>query len=304
MAKKSEFHDKLENMDGAWNSAKPANEGLEEGTYEMQIQEVQMKETTKGDPRVAITYLVTEGEQAGELAFDGFVFLEDKPFGMRLFKSWLQMLGKEVPESFAEIEDLLQDISAENPLVMAKAVQSKGTDFVNIKILELVDATSEAVEPEAAGEEAWEGTEVLYQDEDVPCTVTVDGGGACITIQDADGTDYEVKRSECTQVEVEVDPEEAEAGKADEVAGQLLELASACGIEDERLNDELSTEEVVAILSEYNWPEANKFLEEEVALLESNGIELPKAKAAKKKTVTKKKTTTKPAAKKKTTKKK
>jgi len=61
---------------------------------------------------------------------------------------------------------------------------------------------------------------------------------------------------------------------------------------------------VVAILSEYNWPEANKFLEEEVALLESNGIELPKAKAAKKKTDTKKKTTTKPAAKKKTTTKK
>jgi hypothetical protein len=295
-----DFKDELHDMDAAWSNA-PENTDLPEGTYTMTISEGKLTKTkTSGKIRAAFCFVIAEGEHLGAKQWDGFMLDGENPIGMSFFKKFLAKLGYEIPASMAEINDVLEDITARNPIVSAQVVR-KG-DFTNVRVLELLgegggapqqaklvhaDAPKVTAKPtpkpktkaavvqdddavEGDGEQVafGVGDEVAFNDDEdnviVGKITKIEGDVAEIETDDAVWGDIALENLRPNDGEEVV--EEAEAEPADAVA--LRALLAAVGGE---VTDDEARDDVVAKLAEYEW-KRDEITEDEAKTLAGAGI--------------------------------
>ena len=311
------FANRLKKMNNQWDDTASGFEDIPEGIYSAQLVEAILKETKAGALRVSVQYAVAEGEHAGESVFDGFMLEKDNEFcemGAQFMKGWLEAIGYEVPP-LDEIEDVLEQVTADSPLVLIE-VKKKG-DFTNVRVKELLGGSASETQintkertvkaktqskkkavdcPFSEGDEVQfddDGTalsgKILSIDADETCTILSDDDEeweeipfSLLTVKDAEVEEEKEEEEEIEDQEAEEEEEEEEEeGISQE---DLLVFCGSQGLKEVKKN--MKPEKIISILEGYEW-NADELTEDEVALLE--GVEVPvnkpkpKAKASKKK---------------------
>lgn len=286
----SEFDKELEQMDSAWNNA-PETSDLPEGQYTMTIQDAKLGKTkTSGKLRASFQFTVAEGEHLGSSQWDGYNLDGENPVGMSFLKRLLTKLGYDIPESLAEVGDILTDIATKNPVVLAQVVK-KG-DFTNVRVQEVVADSGGKTAPSAAKAQAKRQPAARTPVEDVHDiiaageveaaegfaigdVVTFENNGTEYTgtikaIRD-DGTyDVETESDVWNEVPADLLTKAASADSPEEDDGResLALLAGAHGVE---IQDGDGPEEIVAALRKHRWVRSD-LTDDEIALLAEHGI--------------------------------
>lgn len=265
------FEKELARMDSAWSNA-PKDTDLPEGIYTATIQSAEMRKSQKsGNPMVTMRFVVADGEHLGAQQNNNNVLNPENPVGMSILKKTLTKLCYEIPETMAEVADILADVSKRNPIVTIQV--KKSGEYTNVYVLELVsdgDAKAEAIEEdEAPVANDSDDAEFAVGDD-----VTFEAEGATqsgkITEKNKDGT-YAVETEEANWPEVaasDLTKAEAEADAEPEADPELLALAQAHEI---KVAAEAGTEALVAAMKRHSW-KRSELTDDEIALLETHGI--------------------------------
>jgi len=283
------FAAELKKMNSSWSDA-PENTNLPEGEYTFTVQNAEIKKAqSSGKLRAVFTLAVAEGEHAGATIQDGYNLDAENTLGMSMLKAQLGRYGYEIPESLTDVVDILEAISAENPMVIGKVKQNG--DFTNVRITEVLDgaAAKEGGEEEApAEEEGGEGEEAAeimvgstvtftVEDEEITATITKKHKDGSFDAENDDESFEKIDPSELTLVGDE--EEGGEDGEAEDNT-DLLELVAAHGIPD--IEEDMARADIIEALGGYEW-KREELTDDEAALLEASEIEV----IAKKKVVVK-----------------
>lgn len=253
------FEKELARMDSAWSNA-PKDTDLPEGIYTATIQSAEMRKSQKsGNPMVTMRFVVADGEHLGAQQNNNNVLNPENPVGMSILKKTLTKLGYEIPETMAEVADILADVSKKNPIVTIQV--KKSGEYTNVYVLELVsegDAKAEApVADDSDDAEFAVGDDVTFEAEGA----TQSGK---ITEKNKDGT-YAVETEEANWPEVAAS--DLTKAEAEETDPELLAMAQAHqikGLED-------GTEALIAAMKCHSWMRS-ELTDDEIALLETHGI--------------------------------
>lgn len=251
------FTKELKKAQEAWDAGKDSPPGVPEGTYEMQLQDIQLiTAKSSGNLMLKREHLVIGGEYEGEVVYDNMVLSTEQ--NMYYLARFIESMQYEVPEDLSEIDDVLQALREENPTYNATVVKSG--DFTNVRIQDVIDA-------ESGDDEEEEG----------------DDG-------DDDGEDEEDEEGDGEDEDEDGNDEDGDGDEENDL-DLLVAFAEAHSV-DEDIDEESKLEAVVESLNEYDWA-ADELLPEEVELLERNEIDVKKAKGkSKSKKETKKETKT------------
>lgn len=297
------FQDRLSGMNDQWDDTSSGFGEMAEGIYTFQVVEAVLKETQKGDLRVAIQYCVAEGQLSGETAYDGFMIEKDGQFfevGARMFKGWLERMGYEVPP-IDEVEDTLALVTQDAPLVLGEV--KKNGDFTNIRIRERLDMLPESTDkrssakatpakPSKTAQKEEEesdyavGDVVEFNDDEGNVIrgkiITVDGD--TLTVLSADDEEWEdIPADELRPVGDERDEKEEETEEEEEAEEDTADLLEFIATHDlEGATDDMERVALVGVIDEYEW-NAKELTKDEVAFLEDLGIKVKKPRASSKK---------------------
>lgn len=302
-----EFEKELAAMESAWNDA-PETSDLPEGTYTMTLQEADLRKTkSSGKMRATFRYVVSEGEHLGASQFDGFTLDPDNPMGMSMLKQFLgKKMGYEIPDSTTGLVDILADITKRSPIVSAQIVR-KG-EFTNVRVLEVLGEGGEAGETPAEEEveeapapkapikkakavaakepEAVDlsvGAEVQFKNEGdvIVGKIVKKKKGGFFDVECDDAVYQDVPGEMLTAVGVEAEPAEEETEEApaeEEIPAEddgeeekrlaLINTAQAHGVE---VTDDMTLEDLVAEMGQYEWKKSD-LVDDEIAALEAAGI--------------------------------
>ena len=267
------FDKELARMDSAWSNA-PKDTDLPEGIYTATIQSAELRKSQKsGNPMVTMRFVVAEGEHLGSTQMNNNVLNPDNPVGMSILKKTLTKLGYEIPETMAEVADILADVSKKNPIVNVQV--KKSGEYTNVYVLELVSEGGDSSPKEEAAAEAIEEDEAPNADDaafTVGDEVVFDAEGeeqsGKITKRNKDGS-YAVETEDANWPEVPADDLRALAGEEDsETDADLLAVAQA---HDLKVVVDAGTEALVAAMKRHTW-KRSELTDDEMAILEAHGI--------------------------------
>ena len=273
------------NYDEAKNTAKSfSGEKVPEGKYEMKLFPIKFNEKEKdGVVKVSLqrSFTVLSGENQGMTQMD-FMQLGHK-VGLSFAMRFISVMGYEIPDSPAEWPEIIESINSEEPLVIAEVVHSG--DFVNVRVLELLEDDENENEPE---------TEVEIEDDEIEDDETEDetedGNSDGDDDSDEDETEEtgpsipelkQIIKDEGLKIRVPkgmtaeelLSVIEKKRGKKSEkvktTVADLITWADGHGIED--LNPKASLEETVAELLEYELEE-DEVSEDDLAFMKDNGL--------------------------------
>ncbi len=251
-----------ESMESRWQKAREEPDRCPQGTYIMRLANAEKTESqSSGKEQIHREWVILEGSQEGVSVHDYMQLETDRgPFHVR---RWLEGMGFDVPETYAELDDVLASMVEAGPIIRGKVLH-RG-DFDNVRLIKLLEQESETEddgEPDDGDEE--------------------DGSDEKTSSEEGDG-------------EEEGEEEGEESGEEDdETKKGILELLSSFGVE---ADEDSTTADLVSSLTDYDWDpddldeEQQKFLHE---IEEEYNIELlpkpePKKKVTKKAPAKKKK---------------
>lgn len=162
----SKYTDRLKRMQGAVTEQMedyvPGGFSLlPEGEYAFRVQAI-LDETKKEPKRLMVTwqFTVAEGDSEGKKLFDRTI-IEDNKTGLQICRGRVEDLGFEWPVSIVNIEAVLEEISANPPLVQARVTHEKSTnketgkEYVNarIRVMDILETSAPAPAEETPAEE-------------------------------------------------------------------------------------------------------------------------------------------------------
>lgn len=251
------------NYEEARNTAKTfSGEKVPEGKYEMKLHPVKFYEKPDSDKISLIrTFTVLSGELKG-MAQTDFMNLGNA-VGLSYAMQFIEMLGYSIPEEPQEWLDIIEAINEEEPFVIAEVVHNG--DWVNIKVLELLEAEeAEEAEEDNSEEDNSEEEELallkkIIKEENLKIRVTKK-----MTSEDVDKLITEKKKE---LAEAEEDNSEEEAKEL--TVESLIAFAEELGIDD--LNPKSSLDEIKKELLDYAIDE-DELEEKEIKFIKDNGL--------------------------------
>lgn len=126
---------------------------LPEGEYSARVQAT-LDETKKEPKRLMVTwaFTVSEGDSEGRKVFDRTI-IEDNQIGAQICRGRLEDLGYEWPTELADLEDLLETITANPPAVTIRVTHESskgkdGKDYTNarVRITDVLESTAPPAE--------------------------------------------------------------------------------------------------------------------------------------------------------------
>jgi hypothetical protein len=123
-----------------------------EGEYSFRVQAT-LDETKKEPKRLTVTwqFTVAEGDNEGQKVFNRTI-IEDNKVGLQICRGRVEDLGYEWPEKVVDLEALLEEISANPPLVRGRVTHEEsrnaesGKEYTNarIRILDVLETSGQA----------------------------------------------------------------------------------------------------------------------------------------------------------------
>lgn len=151
---------------------------VEDGRYKATIEKMELGQSkSSGRLQCSITYKILEGEYKGQRVFDHQGL--DSEDNLYYFGLLLAKFGYELPENFEDIEDILEAIVKDEPVVRI-TVKTNG-DFTNTRLNKVLDEEADEEsdeesdeedddeESEEEDEEDDEEDEEDEEEEEVPC---------------------------------------------------------------------------------------------------------------------------------------
>lgn len=150
--------DKKVDLDGLEEDLKEVEENgggdypeIPNGAYEVQVQKLELKESSKGDPMLSVWFEILEGEYKGQLIFSNTVMQPSQPsrtFAFQIHNALVvlrKLWDAEDDEvqwdgSFDKLNDLIKDIAAdvvENEAYQYQLTQSDNKKKPQYKDLEI-----------------------------------------------------------------------------------------------------------------------------------------------------------------------
>ena len=164
LSKKSdsnEFKSILSKAKKAWETSKEVAgamvDKVPEGEYIMKLAKCQIaKAESSGNLMIKRQHIISEGDLKGAPVYDNLVFTNLDPekaaLGMARVRKWLELLGVDCPNDLEELPALVDEISKTGYAVRARVQHQKDTDFINLRLLELVDGTTSVAATDAASD--------------------------------------------------------------------------------------------------------------------------------------------------------
>jgi hypothetical protein len=131
----TEFQKYAKQAQETWSQKKNAVPGVPDGTYQLQLQSMELKKSSTDKWMVHREHVVTEGQHTGEVIHD-YVGLEGE-YGPRQINEFIQKMGHESPEDFADLEGILNTIAGDAPSYQGKVKKAKDGDLRNVTILQV-----------------------------------------------------------------------------------------------------------------------------------------------------------------------
>lgn len=137
----------LSSIGAIYNQAKQAarsfsGEKLPEGKYEFRLSGIKLKESIKDNKatiRMVRTFTVLSGENEG--MSQGDMFNLSNEHGLSFALQFIELMGYPIPDSPEEIPDIVEELQKEAPACYGEVKHSG--DFVNIRVLELIEEDEE-----------------------------------------------------------------------------------------------------------------------------------------------------------------
>jgi len=298
-----EFKEALRNAREMYEDAKIYSSDVPEGQYKLQLLSASMAfAKTSGALMIKRQHQVLDGDHEGKHVFDNLVLTH--VFGWNNAQKWMELCGYEVPDDPEEVEDVITGINEENPIVIARVTKSgEDNSFTNVHVIELLEESAEVEDDDdeeekpapkkgkakKASGEFDIGDAVTFEDDDGGVT-----SGKIVDFED-DEAHVEDEEGEVWVIEVadlsKADKKEKKTKKTkktkkkdeDDDTALLLAFCQAQGIDqEENVDEDTSLEDLVEILSEYEW-DGSELSDGECELLDRVGVEYKKAKKGKKK---------------------
>lgn len=279
------YSGRLAKADQQWKDAESGFPEIPEGQYVAQVSEAKVRETNAGNLCAVVGVVIAGGECHGQQGSVWYTLESENEnavrVGMAMLKETFENLGREVPERLADVEDALEALSKDNPLVTLEAKKGKQGDRVFLKITGLADAAdAEAAAPsteaEAPAEEAAEapaegglavGVRVQFENDGTTYTGTIESvmedGTYKVAMEDGSEPWEGVPADVLQLVEGE-----APAAEQDPEVADLFALAQTHGL---AVDDGMGKAELVKALKGKRWVAA-ELTDDEKALLKKNGI--------------------------------
>lgn len=125
------------------------------GKYQFQLQNAEIVESqSSGKLQIHREHLCLKGDQEGQV-FHDYLQMENE-WGPTFIMQWLESMGREIPDSPAELEEVVAEIAELAPTYDAVITETKGKDgrsFTNIRITRLLDEGSEDEDEEEEEDE-------------------------------------------------------------------------------------------------------------------------------------------------------
>lgn len=154
---KSKFAERLSGMKTTINESKNTYDSMfagvkiDPGQYIVRLQSAKIIETkSSGKLMIVREHIVVEGSWQGHVIRD-YMNLES-PMGMAFVRQWIDQCGYQFPdENPAELEDVIEAIANESFTCKAQVKQSG--DFINLTVLEIIEAAASTSQNEKKAEE-------------------------------------------------------------------------------------------------------------------------------------------------------
>ena len=162
MSKKS-LRKRLGMMQDNWEVAK--DKGPQEfpnGTFKFQLQNAEVVESQNTNKlQIHLEHLCLEGEPRGKV-LHSYLQLEGE-WGPVFVQQWISKMGREVPDSMSDVEEVVAEINEAAPIYMGR-VKTTDDGFTNVTITRLV--AGEAEKADEDGEPATEEEDDEDEDDD------------------------------------------------------------------------------------------------------------------------------------------
>ncbi|NIP40486.1 MAG: hypothetical protein GTN39_03120 [Candidatus Aenigmarchaeota archaeon] len=285
----SEFEKRLNKMNDDWKDGKDTPPGPPDGTYAFQLQKAELREAqSSGKLYIAREHLVIDGEYEGEVVRDMMSLETDR--GPYYIAKWIEKMGYEAPDKAKDIPDTLEAIQNDAPTYTG-SIKHSG-DFINVRVMEVLEGgdgggksspedTGEketGVADKAEGDTTIDvGTKVKFEDEDGNELIgeVTDNSDQSELHVEVDDDVYGVAAEDCEIVDDDDSGGDPDPDPDEDNLVELLAIAQACEVEG--ISEDISLDDLVAAMSDYEW-DAGELLEEETEALTRNGIAVKGAK--------------------------